>query len=307
MFGQDFGHRLRELRLAQGLTKEEFCEGDEVLSVRQLTRMETGKSQPKLETLEHLARRLNMSLSELLGERTVGLDLPIEYLNLKYQLMHATSLDKPNNLMRLDEKLGKIIDVYYDDLPVDEQGVVDILQSKLYSYTSKTHQKFGMSILEKSLPSLCEKRVYTINDLLIIELYQISLGDGDSMRSDEFSEGTFYTICRNLINSYDNIPTEYLFILRDALLMVPIVEYERKKFHLSEIAFDQLHRIMEETQDYQKKPILKMLEGQYLYVVKKDIFGAKKAYQEGIILARLLGDESLVDTISEKMRDTMKE
>lgn len=295
------------MRLAQGLTKEEFCEGDEVLSVRQLTRIETGKSQPKLETLEHLARRLNMSLSELLGERTVGLDLPIEYLNLKYQLMHATSLDKPNNLMRLDEKLGKIIDVYYDDLPVDEQRVVDILQSKLYSYTSKTHQKFGMSILEKSLPSLCEKRVYTINDLLIIELYQISLGDGDSMRSDEFSEGTFYTICRNLINSYDNIPTEYLFILRDALLMVPIVEYERKKFHLSEIAFDQLHRIMEETQDYQKKPILKMLEGQYLYVVKKDIFGAKKAYQEGIILARLLGDESLVDTISEKMRDTMKE
>ena len=307
MFGLDFGHRLRELRLAQGLTKEEFCEGDEVLSVRQLTRIETGKSQPKLETLEHLARRLNITLSELLGERTVGLSLPIEYLNLKYQLMHATSLDKPNNLMRLDEKLGKIIDVYYDDLPVDEQRVVDILQSKLYSYTSKTHQKFGMSILEKSLPSLCEKRVYTINDLLIIELYQISLGDGDSMRSDEFSEGTFYTICRNLINSYDNIPTEYLFILRDALLMVPIVEYERKKFHLSEIAFDQLHRIMEETQDYQKKPLLRMLEGQYLYVVKKDIFGAKKAYQEGIILARLLGDEFLVDTISEKMRDTMKE
>ena len=307
MFEQYFGHRLRELRLAQGLTKEKFCEGDEVLSVRQLTRIETGKSQPKLETLEHLARRLNITLSELLGERTVGLSLPIEYLNLKYQLMHATSLDKPNNLMRLDEKLGKIIDVYYDDLPVDEQRVVDVLQSKLYSYTSKTHQKFGMSILEKSLPSLCEKRVYTINDLLIIELYQISLGDGDSMRSDEFSEGTFYTICRNLINSYDNIPTEYLFILRDALLMVPIVEYERKKFHLSEIAFDQLHRIMEETQDYQKKPLLRMLEGQYLYVVKKDIFGAKKAYQEGIILARLLGDEFLVDTISEKMRDTMKE
>ena len=68
MFGHDFGHRLRELRLAQGLTKEKFCEGDEVLSVRQLTRIETGKSQPKLETLEHLARRLNISLSELLGE-----------------------------------------------------------------------------------------------------------------------------------------------------------------------------------------------------------------------------------------------
>ena len=201
------------MRLAQGLTKEKFCEGDEVLSVRQLTRIETGKSQPKLETLEHLARRLNISLSELLGERAIGSKLPVEYLNLKYKLMHATSLDKPNNLMKLDEKLGKIIDIYYDDLPADEQRVVDILQSKLYSYTSKTHQKFGMSILEKNLSSLCEKRVYTINDLLLIELYQISLGDGDSMRSDGFSEGTFYAICRNLINSYDNIPTGIYFYL----------------------------------------------------------------------------------------------
>lgn len=50
-----------------------------------------------------------------------------------------------------------------------------------------------------------------------------------------------------------------------------------------------------------------MLEGQYLYVVKNDIFEAKKAYQEGIILARLLGDTSLADIISEKMRDAMKE
>ena len=156
-------------------------------------------------------------------------------------------------------------------------------------------------------PSGSAIRVYTINDLLLIELYQISLGDGDSMRSDGFSEETFYAICRNLINSYDNIPTEYLFLLRDALLMVPIVEYERKKFHLSEIAFNQLHRIMEETQDYQKKPILRMLEGQYLYVVKNDIFEAKKAYQEGIILARLLGDTTLADIMSEKMRDAMKE
>ena len=121
-FGQDFGHRLRELRLAQGLTKEKFCEGDEVLSVRQLTRIETGKSQPKLETLEHLARRLNISLSELLGERAIGSKLPVEYLNLKYQLMHATSLDKPNNLMKLDEKLARLL---------GDTSLADIMSEKM--------------------------------------------------------------------------------------------------------------------------------------------------------------------------------
>lgn len=122
MFGQDFGHRLRELRLAQGFTKEKFCEGDEVLSVRQLTRIETGKSQPKLETLEHLARRLNISLSELLGERAIGSKLPVEYLNLKYQLMHATSLDKPNNLMKLDEKLARLL---------GDTSLADIISEKM--------------------------------------------------------------------------------------------------------------------------------------------------------------------------------
>ena len=122
MFGQDFGHRLRELRLAQGLTKEKFCEGDEVLSVGQQTRFEPKKAQPKLETLEHLARRLNISLSELLGERAIGSKLPVEYLNLKYQLMHATSLDKPNNLMKLDEKLARLL---------GDTSLADIMSEKM--------------------------------------------------------------------------------------------------------------------------------------------------------------------------------
>lgn len=177
------------------------------------------------------------------------------------------------------------------------------MQSKLYSYISKTHQKFGITILEESLPSLCETRVYTINDLLLIGLYQVLV----DIKSDSFSEETFYIICRNLLNSYGNIPTEYLFLLRDALLMIPIVEYERKRFLLSEIAFNQLRLIMEETQDYQKKPILRMLEGQYLYFVKNDIFEAKKAYKEGIMLAKLLGEDSLAERISEKQKNDIKE
>lgn len=82
MLGQDFGHRLRELRLAQGLTKETFCDDKKVLSVRQLTRIESGKSQPKLETLDHLAKRLNISVSELLGEKTSVLQMPVMLLAL---------------------------------------------------------------------------------------------------------------------------------------------------------------------------------------------------------------------------------
>ena len=65
---------------------------------------------------------LNISLSELLGERTVVLKLPVEYLNLKYQLMHATSLDKPNNLMKLDEKLARLL---------GDTSLADIISEKM--------------------------------------------------------------------------------------------------------------------------------------------------------------------------------
>ena len=82
MFQEDFGARLRELHLSKGLTKEEFCKGDEVLCVRQLTRLETGKSQPKLETLTLLAQRLEITVSELIGETETKPELPAEYQKL---------------------------------------------------------------------------------------------------------------------------------------------------------------------------------------------------------------------------------
>ena len=89
MLGQDFGHRLRELRLAQGLTKETFCDDKKVLSVRQLTRIESGKSQPKLETLDHLAKPFNISLSETLGKKTSPFQMPVNDQTPKNQLIHT--------------------------------------------------------------------------------------------------------------------------------------------------------------------------------------------------------------------------
>ena len=46
MFSSAFSQRLKKLRMVRGLTKEEVCEDEAHLSVRQLTRLEAGKSQP---------------------------------------------------------------------------------------------------------------------------------------------------------------------------------------------------------------------------------------------------------------------
>ena len=102
------------------------------------------------------------------------------------------------------------------------------------------------------MPILCEDRAYSLQDLLFIPLYQISLGTEDEINSSHFDVDRFLRISRNLLKSMSSIPFEYLFLLRDALMTIPTVEFERKEFQNSKQAIELLNEIMIVTQDFQK-------------------------------------------------------
>ena len=98
MSSSAFSQRLKELRKARGLTKEEICEDEAHLSVRQLTRLEAGKSQPTLATMEYLADRLQVGLAELTGKIESAQELPVAYQKLKYNLIRTTTYGDPKLL-----------------------------------------------------------------------------------------------------------------------------------------------------------------------------------------------------------------
>ena len=114
-----------------------------------------------------------------------------------------------------------------------------------------TRQK-GQNLLRDYIPILCEDRAYSLQDLLFIPLYQISLGTEDEINSSHFDVDRFLRISRNLLKSMPSIPFEYLFLLRDALMTIPIVEFERKEFQNSKQAIELLNEIMIVTQDFKK-------------------------------------------------------
>ena len=59
-----FGERLKQVRLAKGLTQEQLAyEADVELS--QIHRLESGKTNPTLSTITTVAKALNVTLSEL--------------------------------------------------------------------------------------------------------------------------------------------------------------------------------------------------------------------------------------------------
>ena len=65
---------------------------------------------------------------------------------------------------------------------------MDILQSKIYTYTSEKFHKYGMTLFAQHLDDLQSKKHYDVNDLLYIQLYQIYVGDEEEIRSAKFDK-----------------------------------------------------------------------------------------------------------------------
>jgi len=60
------GDKIRRMREALGLTREEFCQDESALAVRTLQRAENGECIPKLESILYIADRLCCEVSCLI-------------------------------------------------------------------------------------------------------------------------------------------------------------------------------------------------------------------------------------------------
>lgn len=81
MYGDDgkhFGNRLREARLAAGLSQSELEDLSGIPKAR-LSRYENGHVEPSIQTLARLARALNVSEASLLGDERAALE---EFFNV---------------------------------------------------------------------------------------------------------------------------------------------------------------------------------------------------------------------------------
>ena len=71
--GKHFGNRLREARIAAGLSQSELEELSGIPKAR-LSRYENGHVEPSIQTLARLARALNVSEASLLGDQRAVLE-----------------------------------------------------------------------------------------------------------------------------------------------------------------------------------------------------------------------------------------
>lgn len=105
-FKTELGQKVQTLRESKGLSRQAICGIEDLLTTRQLQRIEKGQSLPTIATAKYIAEQLGVSLDALTNQ--TSLELPAEYLNLKYQLRTLYHYGDQDRLHRHEEIIEDI-------------------------------------------------------------------------------------------------------------------------------------------------------------------------------------------------------
>lgn len=125
--------------------------------------------------------------------------------------------------------------------------------------------------------------------------------------AEDFDIGLFNIFSKHLLDSVNFISSDYLFLLRDTLLMTSYIEIARKQTLYTETIIQTLNDIMDMTQDFQKEPLVRMLEWKYQLLKGAELEQAKPLFEEATLLAKLFKNNFLAMKLTEEWEADVKE
>ncbi|MDQ4107839.1 MAG: helix-turn-helix domain-containing protein [Actinomycetota bacterium] len=115
--GKHFGQRLREARVAAGLSQSELEDISGIPKAR-LSRYENGHVEPSIQTLARLSRALNVSEASLLGDQRAILE---DFFQILYDRgVRITSSDQGARIAHAIADLLQALAVKVDSAEADE-------------------------------------------------------------------------------------------------------------------------------------------------------------------------------------------
>ena len=298
----DLGDKVRLLREEKGLSRPVFCGDESELSVRQLVRIEKGEFRPTIKTLEYIADRLEIPSYVLMPDYK---ELPKRYQELKYFLLHHPDYGDKELQEQKEEYFDEIFENFYDDLPRDEKVVVDCLQA-IDAVRATDNEQYGIALLDESFEELWNQREFSFSDLLKIRLYFLcsyleNIKKGQlSISEQQKLQLMFQKVCNNVENS----GTDDLFLVRDVLFAGLGSCELLNDLELFKLAVEKLNWISEKTRDFQKQPIVLMVE--WKYYIQTDYDTAKQKYEEAKMMARMFGNEQLIVSLDKEWSEDLE-
>ena len=298
----ELGEKVRILREEKGLSRPVFCGDESELSVRQLVRIEKGEFRPTIKTLEYIADRLEIPSYVLMPDYK---ELPKRYQELKYFLLHHPDYGDKELQEQKEEYFDEIFENFYDALPRDEKMIVDCLQA-IDEVRATDNEQYGIALLDESFEELWNQREFSFSDLLKIRLYFLcsyleNIKKGQlSISEQQKLQLMFQKVCNNVENS----GTDDLFLVRDVLFAGLGSCELLNDLELFKLAVEKLNWISEKTRDFQKQPIVLMVE--WKYYLRTDYDTAKQKYEEAKMMARMFGNEKLIVSLDKEWAEDLE-
>ena len=298
----ELGEKVRLLREEKGLSRPVFCGDESELSVRQLVRIEKGEFRPTIKTLEYIADRLEIPSYVLMPDYK---ELPKRYQELKYFLLHHPDYGDKELQEQKEEYFDEIFECFYDDLPRDEKVIVDCLQA-IDAVRATDNEQYGLALVDEYLNELCNQSEFSFSDLLKIRLYFLcsyleNIKKGQlSISEQQKLQLMFQKVCNNVENS----GTDDLFLVRDVLFAGLGSCELLNDLELFKLAVEKLNWISEKTRDFQKQPIVLMVE--WKYYIQMDYDTAKQKYEEAKMMARMFGNEKLIVSLDNEWNEDLE-
>ena len=290
----EIGKRIREERERLGLTREQVCDTEEELTVKQLMRIELGRSLPTIVKLQYISDKLGVSLNYLLGE--TKLDIPEEYYQAKYKLMKSPVY---GDLERIKKKLQDIEDLYdnyIDILPEEELLTIDIIERTLNFISEEKKEDLVEIVFEDYLNQVLKKEEYTLNDLLLIKYYSVQC------QGSSYDKATIEHFRMKLIKQRlqgDELSNVELLGALSAIAGIYVMHHDYKNM---KTIVDKMYEVMHSIMQHSYQPGISMLEAKYYLFYENNRDKAAELYNTATVLAEAFGDQVFIKNLKMEIK-----
>ncbi|MEE1425155.1 MAG: helix-turn-helix domain-containing protein [Streptococcus salivarius] len=288
----EIGKRIREERERQGLTREQVCDTEDELTVKQLMRIELGRSLPTIVKLQYISDKLGVSLNYLLGE--TKLDIPEDYYQAKYKLMKSPVYGDPERIKKKLKDIEELYDNYIEFLPEEELLAIDLLEKSL-DFMIREEDSIIEYVFEDYLTQALKKETYSLNDLLLISHYAYRCQDSN------YDKGIIDEFRRKLIKQ--ELQGEELFNieLMGALTSIAGIYVMHHDYKDMKSVVDKLYEIMHSSMQHSYQPGIIVFEAKYYLFYENNRDKATELYNTATVLAEAFGDQVFIKNLKMEM------
>ena len=289
----EIGKRIREERERLGLTREQVCDTEEELTVKQLMRIELGRSLPTIVKLQYISDKLGVSLNYLLGE--TKLDIPEDYYKAKYKLMKSPVYGDPERIKKKLKDIEELYDNYIEFLPEEELLAIDLLEKSL-DFMIREEDSIIEYVFEDYLTQALKKETYSLNDLLLISHYAYRCQDSN------YDKGIIDEFRRKLIKQ--ELQGEELFNieLMGALTSIAGIYVMHHDYKDMKSVVDKLYEIMHSCMQHSYQPGIIVFEAKYYLFYENNKDKATELYHTATVLAKAFGDQVFIKNLKMEMK-----